>query len=266
MQRETETRMPQAFQQTPEALPARERYYYPKYRDHQIELESLFAVIYTGSALPSNDEIRRLYEALHNADQVRDNSYHELLSKEYLAGLSAYLAQIVEELGGTREKPLTILEIGAGDGRLTHFLRASLEGIAPGQAHLVATDSNQWKIPTRYPVETLDYRKALQKYHPTIVITSWMPPRQDWTSAYRKTASVQEYLLIGEPDGDVCGSFATWGQKPGYIPLAKPAYQRDGFEMFFLEEVTANQFMRADNEAQTYCSATVSFRRMSNHE
>lgn len=236
--------------------------YYPKYRDRQEELDAIYDVIQTGSSLPSNDEIQQLWTALYYPSKLRNYIYDELLSKEYIVGLGAYLAQRVEELGGTNERPLMILETGAGDGRLTHFLRVSLESLSPGKSHLVATDKGQMKIPIHHPVEVLDYREALQKYHPTIVITSWMPPRQDWTPAYRKTASVQEYLLIGEPDGNVCGSFATWGEKPDYRPVCRPAYQRDGFEMFFLEQVTANQFMRQDNPNQYCCSATIAFRRV----
>lgn len=234
--------------------------YYPKYRDQQEKLDVLFEMVRSGSALPSIDEVRDLWTALYYPHKLRDYICYEVLSREYIAGLGGYLAQRIEELGGTEENPLMILETGAGDGRLTHFLRLCLEDLSPGKSNLVATDKKQNWIPIHYPVEVLDYRKALQKYNPTIVIASWMPLGKDWTPAYRKTPSVQEYLLIGEPDGGVCGSFATWGEKPFYKPVPVPEYQKDGFEMVFLDQVTINQFLSRENLWSN--SATVAFRRI----
>lgn len=45
-----------------------------------------------------------------------------------------------------------------------------------------------------------------------MVLCCWQPLATDFTRAIRATPSVQEYLLIGEADSDICGDVElTWG-------------------------------------------------------
>ena len=73
-----------------------------------------------------------------------------------------------------------VLEVGAGDGRLTHFLRVALArqllggdgsigavaAATTAQIRVVATDSNERQLQTFYPVEVCTAEAALQKYQP----------------------------------------------------------------------------------------------------
>ena len=46
---------------------------------------------------------------------------------------------------------------------------------------------------------------------PVLVLTAWMPGGVDWTREIRACSAVQEYLLIGESDSNVCGDkHLTW--------------------------------------------------------
>lgn len=61
----------------------------------------------------------------------------------------------------------------------------------------------------------MDYKEALKKYKPDIVISSWMPYTEDWTKDFRTFSSVKEYILIGEPDNGCCGHpWKMWGANP----------------------------------------------------
>ncbi len=84
------------------------------------------------------------------------------------------------------------LEIGAGDGTLTRFLKH--RGV-----QLTATDSHGWNTVVEYPqwVIKLDAREALATYAPEVVICSWPPSQNDFERAVFDTPSVQMYIVIG---------------------------------------------------------------------
>jgi hypothetical protein len=126
---------------------------------------------------------------------------YDLFTDEYVEGLA-------EHLKGRK----LIVEVGAGSGRLSHLLRRKLGS----RSEIIATDSGSWSrmrgLRPVYPVVKCDYSTALSTYNPDAIITSWMPMNQDWTSAFRKKESCQEYILIGNPDS--CGKlWDTWGTR-----------------------------------------------------
>ncbi|MCX7249326.1 MAG: hypothetical protein NTX31_16915 [Burkholderiales bacterium] len=84
------------------------------------------------------------------------------------------------------------LEIGAGDGTLTRFLKH--RGV-----ELSATDNHGWNTVVAYPqwVIKLDAREALATYAPEVVICSWPPSQNDFERAVFETPSVQLYIVIG---------------------------------------------------------------------
>lgn len=95
-------------------------------------------------------------------------------------------------------KPKLILEVGAGDGTLSKILND--RGF-----NIIATDNYSWPFKKRFfKVEKIDYRKALEKYKPDVVINSWMPLGTDWTKDFRKAKSVKHYITIGEVNA-CCG-------------------------------------------------------------
>jgi len=146
---------------------------------------------------------------------------YELFSAEYISALSDYIKSRINPSD-------LILEVGAGDGRLAHFLRE--RGL-----NVVAIDNFEWEITPLFPVEELDYKEALKKYNPAIVICSWMPYFADWTPAFRNTRSVREYIIIGEFPGGCCGNETIWSDHEGFeeieidFPLQICRTDRDHF-------------------------------------
>lgn len=199
----------------------------------------------------------------------------EFLTKEFVESLGVYLAQRVELIHVVRKQPVTILEIGAGDGRLTHFLHRVLWQLAQGKVQLIATDSGAWKrISPVFSVERLNYQDALKKYKPQIVLCSWMPYQHDWTATIRATPSVGEYVLIGETDDGCCGHpYRTWGVTSFSDVRDKkdmkdciPLYMRDGFKRRNLNEMSRYQICRSDFLDSRFHSKTVSFRKDRRHK
>ncbi|MFA5825388.1 MAG: hypothetical protein WC825_05365, partial [Gallionellaceae bacterium] len=101
---------------------------------------------------------------------------------------SRALIKALAEMIGTRN----CLEIGAGDGTLTRFLKE--EGV-----QLTATDNHGWSQAVKYPewVIKLDAREALAAYTPEVVICSWPPAQNDFERVVFNTPSVQLYIVIG---------------------------------------------------------------------
>lgn len=84
------------------------------------------------------------------------------------------------------------LEIGAGDGTLTRFLKN--QGV-----QITATDNYGWKHAVTYPewVVKLDAREALSAYAPEVVICSWPPAQNDFERHVFSAPSVRLYIVIG---------------------------------------------------------------------
>jgi len=149
-----------------------------------------------------------------------------------------------------------VVEVGAGNGRLSHFLRERLP-----ECNIIATDNGSWEIEPLYPVEQIDVAEALEKYKPEIVISCWMPYTHDWTPMFRASDGLIGYILIGETDGGCCGSDKTWG-----FCEEKPEYEEDGFERIDLIELSRLQICRTDYFLRDYemlHSSTVFFKKIS---
>jgi hypothetical protein len=83
------------------------------------------------------------------------------------------------------------LEIAAGDGTLSRFLRD--EGVP-----ITATDDHSWSHTVEYPdlVVRQDARDALRERQPEVVICSWPPPGNTFEREVFETRSVQLYIAI----------------------------------------------------------------------
>ncbi len=192
----------------------------------------------------------------------RANPVFEFLNQEYIDALGVYLESRVSEYQTDPNQPIRILEVGAGNGRLSHFLQMKLEQIAPGKTQIYAADSGEWNLSTDFPVEQIDHNQALAKYNPDIVIFSWMPYESDYTKDFRSYASVREYILIGETDHGCCGHvWETWGEKWDFEDHDQKPYQKDSFERFDLQDLGRLQICRTDQLLDWRHSKTVSFRR-----
>jgi hypothetical protein len=204
-----------------------------------------------------------------------ENRTFEFLNMEFIDAFSDYLTKRAQSLGASEQNPVVILVVGAGNGRLSHFLQDRFDEKLLGQIKVVATDSGEWDIKSAFPVEKLGHEEALQKYQPKIVVFSWMPHGEDCTDAFRAAESVQEYVLVGETDFGCCGDeWLTWGYQQNYDfddegnEIEKepeiPPYARDGFTQKYVEEMFGTQICRTDEiHHPARHSYTVSFKRES---
>ena len=196
-------------------------------------------------------------------DVCNEDGIFEFFNEEHLNALSDYFVTKISEYGGSNEKPLIILEIGAGNGRLSYFLQKMLEEKVPGQVKVIATDSGDWNLKNDFPVEQLKHDEAMEKYNPDIVVFSWMPYCEDSSKEIRQCPSVKEYILIGESDGGCCGDETeTWGCGE---PEGEASYEVDGFEREDLElsnlNICRTDYPGFDGHRLARHSSTVSFRR-----
>ena len=123
---------------------------------------------------------------------------YQILSREFNDSLAVEIKMLGLD---------SVLAVGAGGGELAAALRR--RGIDP-----VAADDFSGPAPARLRPgdglpEKMDYRAALDRFKPQLVICSWMPAGADWTVDFRATASVRAYMLIGVeekmPGGDEPG-------------------------------------------------------------
>jgi len=133
------------------------------------------------------------------------NGIFQMWNKEYI---EAFSKEILNLVGGE-----FVLEVAAGDGMLSHWLRE--HGV-----NIKATDDMSWhktEPDTRAPplklyseVEELDAISAIRKYKPRMVIASWIPYRSELDCEILDEGS--EYLvLIGEGSFGCTGSEKFWG-------------------------------------------------------
>jgi len=121
-----------------------------------------------------------------------------------------YSRALVEALAGMIASR-SCLEIGAGDGTLTRFLKD--QGV-----QLTATDNHGWKNAVAYPewVVKLDAREALASYAPEVVICSWPPAQNDFERYVFTTPSVQLYIVIGSRHQIAFGNWQDYRQQAAF--------------------------------------------------
>jgi hypothetical protein len=113
--------------------------------------------------------------------------HYFVLTQEVVRELADYLRKRAQELNLTNP---VVLEVGAGNGRLTHFLNKLL----PFQT--VAVDWRKWDTPTAKHVQVMDQAEAIQKLKPDIVIAAFIPSGLDWPEGWRKVPSARFPFLI----------------------------------------------------------------------
>jgi len=173
-----------------------------------------------------------------------------------------------KEIGKTRV--VVVLELGARDGT---FARAFVREWTDERTRLeyFACDS----APKDASVTKRDASEAIReigkKYEGRdsdtlcIALVSWMPFQIDWTQEIRKHSAFDEYILIGEGEGGMCGSEQTFGRRADddddddddNMP---PLYEREGFIMHELKEIRNLGKSDTTYERGTH-SKTISFRR-----
>lgn len=121
-----------------------------------------------------------------------------------------YSQALIEALAGMIASR-SCLEIGAGDGTLTRFLKN--QGV-----QLTATDNHGWKNAVAYPewAIKLDAREALATYAPEVVICSWPPSQNDFERHVFSTPSVQLYIVIGSRLQSAFGNWKAYTQQSAF--------------------------------------------------
>ena len=153
----------------------------PAYLPSLAELELVFkqhaSQAYTekkfeDSPFKKTSELFRQYEGGKGIFESLGRKY-EIWNKEYIDHFSDYLAKRILDMHPNDKA--VILEVAAGNGTLSYFLKRSLDEKIPGRFDIIATDSGDWNIKHVSGVEVIDYKEALVKYKPDIILTSWMP-------------------------------------------------------------------------------------------
>lgn len=121
-----------------------------------------------------------------------------------------YSQALIEALAGMIGSR-SCLEIAAGDGTLTRFLKN--RGV-----QLSSTDNHGWTNAVTYPewVIKLDAREALTAYTPEVVICSWPPSQNDFERYVFTTPSVQLYIVIGSRHQFAFGNWKDYRQQSAF--------------------------------------------------
>ncbi|WP_374350742.1 hypothetical protein [Chitinimonas sp.] len=124
---------------------------------------------------------------------VEQRGIYCFFSRELIAALAARLGQ----------RPA--LEIAAGDGTLTRFLRDA-------GAMVDACDDYSWHKQLDYPdwVRRMDAVEALRTRSPEVVICCWPPANNRFERQVFRTRSVQTYIVIGSRSHFVTGNWADY--------------------------------------------------------
>ena len=119
----------------------------------------------------------------------------QFFSEEFIE----HVAQSIKKLEAHR-----IIEIGAGDGFLSAFLKDK------GIDVVAIDDYSRPFIERREHVEKLDHKEALNKYNPDLVVINWEEFLKTYSIDVLEYPSVKYLLWIGEgPDG-CTGSEELW--------------------------------------------------------
>lgn len=102
----------------------------------------------------------------------------------------------------------TCLDIAAGDGTLSGFLRDA--GV-----QITATDDYSWSHAINFPgnVEQIGGKQALLKYQPQVVICSWPPYGNHFEQCIFATRSVQLYIMLGSRHDFVSGNWKSYAEQ-----------------------------------------------------
>jgi hypothetical protein len=180
-----------------------------------------------------------------------------ILTKENVEAIGEYL---VSRMAAYRAQGIidpVIVEVGAGNGRLSHFLNKKFATQNAGM-HITPTDDASWSevshgesVHEHFPVERYESQDAMKHFKPTIVLCSMMTPDTDLSIFFRENPNVQEYILLGHKGG-TGDEWKTHGESYSVDHATnqailvsmgedtRPPYVADGFERIEISEVSAH--------------------------
>jgi hypothetical protein len=103
------------------------------------------------------------------------------------------------------------LEVAAGDGTLTRFLRT--EG-----ADVRASDDQSWSRTTAYPaeVERLDAAEAVARHRPRAVVCSFPPPGNGFERRILASPGLELYLVVTSRHRHAAGDWAAYEKQAAF--------------------------------------------------
>jgi hypothetical protein len=113
------------------------------------------------------------------------------------------------------------LEIAAGDGTLTRFLRDL-------GTDITATDDHSWAHKIRFPdwVERMDAKTALSHYRPQVAICSWPPAQNSFEATIFSTPEVELYITIQSQFRFASGNWAVYEGQQDFTMERYPELSR----------------------------------------
>lgn len=130
---------------------------------------------------------------------------------------SRRLVRALRDLIGER----SCLEIAAGDGTLSRFLRA--EGV-----DVTATDDHSWSARVDFPADVVrqEAREALRRRAPEVVVCSWPPAGNAFERHVFETESVQLYVVIASRHEFASGDWDAYRRQTGFTYAEAPELSR----------------------------------------
>jgi len=154
--------------------------------------------------LPSYEEAEKLLHFLEDRSHrdynqrgwfgfCREHGIHNVYNTEFIDALA-------DEIRRLNDSP--IVEICAGDGKLSHQLRKRGVDIKP-------TDDYSGRLSKEGLVERLSHKRALEKYEPRVVLAAWIP-HQVIRFDVLDYPTVRYFIDIGESTWMPCGICDKW--------------------------------------------------------
>ncbi len=122
-----------------------------------------------------------------------------------------YSRQFVDELKGLIGGR-SCVEVAAGDGTLTRFLRNAGVNVA-------AYDDHSWAHTIDFPddVAQLDAVEVLQRHRPQVVLCSFPPADNRFEERIFKTASVETYVVVTTKHRGTSGNWRAWQEQTAFV-------------------------------------------------
>jgi len=215
-----------------------------------------------GNNLEAYDKDLKTLEPTYPAKFGYRHGMFELLNREGVTKLTRYLGDSALRICPDGDK-VRIANVGAGLGRLKYFVDQAALDMGIDNLDIVDSDYGVMvrDLGLKVPFEVLNetYQQTLRRHKPQIVISSWMDKGSDWTPAFRNTASVEEYVLMGKPG--ICGTPASWAErKKGFS--RHTLYDLCETQVGFRDDLFPYNAVGASAPGLVYTSGTVSFRRV----
>ncbi|MCX6744326.1 MAG: class I SAM-dependent methyltransferase [Candidatus Parcubacteria bacterium] len=131
--------------------------------------------------LPSQAEVNRIPYKQRESYQEEFFDY-EIWNREYINALA-------KQIGHDK----VVLEVGAGSGRLSYFLRKKLPN-----NQITAIDISLKNKVSGIPLVKMSMKQALQKYSPDIILCSW--PDEFFWKEIKYNTSARKIILIGDSE------------------------------------------------------------------